>query len=76
VTAEAKVDGKAPIEKFSSKPLELLDLYVDAKDSVNHWCVAKIIDFDIEAGKVKLHFDGWSPRYDEVSSFQNNKRYV
>lgn len=44
-----------------------LDSYVDAKDTVNHWCVAQICDIDEEKNLVKIHFDGWTNRYDEVS---------
>ena len=51
----------------TQKTLDLLDLYVDAKDSVNNWCVARIIDHKLQAGRITIHFDGWSPRYDEVS---------
>jgi hypothetical protein len=46
-----------------------MDLFLDAKDSVNNWCVARIIDHDLQNYKIKIHFDGWSPRYDEVSFF-------
>jgi hypothetical protein len=51
-------------EMFLGKPLELLDMYIDAKDTLNKWCVAKITDCDMAAGRIKLHFDGWSTRYD------------
>ena len=52
----------------TQKTLDLLDVYIDAKDSVNNWCVAKIIDHDMQSQKLQLHFDGWSPKYDEVST--------
>ena len=48
--------------------MDLLDVYVDAKDSVNNWCVARITDHDIQNYKITIHFDGWSSRYDEVST--------
>jgi len=54
----------------TQKTLDLLDVYIDAKDSVNNWCVAKIIDHDMQSQKLQLHFDGWSPKYDEVSTNQ------
>jgi hypothetical protein len=47
------------------KTLDLLDMFIDAKDSVNNWCVAKIIDHNLQNGRITIHFDGWSPRYDE-----------
>jgi hypothetical protein len=43
-----------------------LDSYVDAKDTVNHWCVGQVCDVDDEKGMVKIHFEGWTTRYDEV----------
>jgi hypothetical protein len=52
----------------TTKVLDLLDIYLDAKDSVNNWCVAKIFDSDLANHRITLHFDGWSSRYDEVSS--------
>jgi len=44
-----------------------IDSYIDAKDQVNHWCVAQVCDIDNEKGMVKIHFEGWGSRYDEVS---------
>jgi hypothetical protein len=35
-------------------------MYIDAKDSVNNWCVARIIDHDIRNNRIYIHFDGWS----------------
>ena len=52
--------------------MDLLDMYVDGKDSVNNWCMAKIIEYDLETHRLTLHFDGWSTRYDEVSKLTNN----
>ena len=46
-----------------------IDAYVDAKDTVNHWCVGQISDVDEEKNAVKLHFEGWTMRYDEVGIF-------
>lgn len=43
-----------------------LHSYVDAKDTVNHWCVGMVADIDEDKQLVKIHFEGWTPRYDEV----------
>lgn len=51
------------------KPMDLMDMYIDAKDQVNNWCVAKIIDQDLINLKINIHFDGWSSKYDEVSKY-------
>jgi hypothetical protein len=40
---------------------------VDAKDTVNHWCVGVVSDVDEEKNTVKIHFEGWTTRYDEVN---------
>jgi hypothetical protein len=45
-----------------------LSNYIDVKDSVDHWCVGQIVDIDEEKNLVKVHFEGWSTRYDEVST--------
>ena len=41
-------------------------MYIDAKDTLNKWCVAQIVDVDDIHNTVKLHFEGWAARYDEV----------
>jgi len=40
--------------------------YIDAKDTVNHWCVAEVCDIDNDKNMIKIHFEGWTNRYDEV----------
>ena len=45
-----------------------LHAYVDCKDTVNNWCVGQIVDYNENNGMIKVHFEGWTPRYDEVSS--------
>lgn len=37
---------------------------IDALDTVNTWCVARVID--CSNGSVHVNFDGWSSKYDEV----------
>lgn len=43
------------------------NLYLDVKDEFN-WCVAQIADINVEKGILYIHFDNWSPKYDEVSN--------
>jgi len=38
--------------------------FIDAKDSTDEWNVAQIISMD--AGYLRIHYDGWSEKYDEV----------
>lgn len=44
----------------------ILDSYVDAKDTVNHWCVGQVCDVDDDKNNVRIHFEGWTNRYDDV----------
>lgn len=47
-----------------SRPMNLeLYMFVDALDSVQKWCEAVVVDID--AALVKLHYLGWSERWDE-----------
>lgn len=43
-----------------------LNDYIDAKDTVNHWCVGEVCDVDPDKNMIKIHFEGWTSRYDEV----------
>ena len=48
--------------------------YCDAMDETKLWCVAEIIEKD--GDKIKIHFEGWSNKHDEVinlNSYQRNK---
>jgi len=59
-------------------------LYVDAKDSVNNWCVAQVVEVDAIQDRVKVHYDGWSQKWetwipvnsDKLAPFRmHSKRY-
>lgn len=43
--------------------------YVDCKDSVNAWCVAKILERCDDDCTLRINFDGWSHKWNEVYSF-------
>ncbi len=38
--------------------------YIDAKDTVENWCVANVLKVD--GGDVTVNYDGWSSNYDMV----------
>ena len=38
--------------------------YVDALDENKNWCVAQILERKSDI--IKIHYDGWSSKYDEV----------
>lgn len=52
-----------------------LNQYIDTKDTVNHWCVGEVIDINDENNQVKIHFEGWTTRYDEVSMIPFWKKF-
>jgi hypothetical protein len=66
-------DVGSELNQQSKKTLDLLDVYIDAKDSVNNWCVAKIIDHDLINNRISIHFDGWSARYDETVKINSSR---
>lgn len=39
--------------------------FIDAQDSVNTWCLSQIVEVDQRL--LKVHFDGWSSKWDVVS---------
>ena len=45
-----------------------LERFIDAQDSVNTWCLGQISEVDQRT--VRIHFDGWSTKWDIVSYFQ------
>jgi hypothetical protein len=40
--------------------------FIDVLDTTNKWAVARIISLDNKENKIKVHYEGWSERYDEV----------
>jgi len=38
--------------------------YIDARDTVNNWCVAEVLKID--SNEVRVSYDGWSDKYNEV----------
>ena len=42
------------------------DRFIDAQDTVNTWCLGQISQI-IDSKNVKIHYDGWSTKWDMVS---------
>jgi hypothetical protein len=40
--------------------------FIDAQDSVNLWCLGQIAQFT-DSKTMRVHFDGWSSKWDLVS---------
>ena len=55
-------------EKKKYDPLEyyVKDAYIDAKDSMNNWCHGQIIERCNDDLTLRINFDGWSHKWDEV----------
>ncbi len=54
-------------KNYNPFPDYKLSNYIDAKDTLNEWCVGQIVDTDEKKNLFKVHFEGWSSRHDEVS---------
>lgn len=39
--------------------------FIDAQDTVNTWCLAKVVEVDQKM--LRIHYDGWSSKWDIVS---------
>ncbi len=39
--------------------------YIDAKDTVNQWCVAEVIDWERGKRRLGIHYEGWSAKFDD-----------
>jgi hypothetical protein len=62
--AEDRMD-KAKNFNLSGDPTYLeLGTFLDAKDTVNNWCVAKVIGVFHDTASIGITFEGWSNRYD------------
>ena len=55
MTYEEKV---AEINKFSIYDYLEEGMWIDAKDSVNAWCMASVVQ--VSDKHVRVHFDGWA----------------
>lgn len=47
--------------------------YLDAKDTVSNWWVARIKEVNDKNEEFSLHFDGWSSKYDEDIPFNSTR---
>jgi hypothetical protein len=47
--------------------------FIDAKDSVNRWCVAIVRARNDATRRVKVRFDGWNGSWDVTYSIDSSK---
>ncbi|KDO28989.1 hypothetical protein SPRG_20095 [Saprolegnia parasitica CBS 223.65] len=58
-----KVDAKAPSKEREPKYV-VMGMLADVRDDKGRWSEARVIDVDVDAQKVKVHFLGWHKRFD------------
>ena len=56
-----------PKKKFDFTEYLQKNSYIDTRDSVDTWRVAKILEVSTYDSTIKVRFDGWSGKWDEVS---------
>jgi len=61
---QTKKDRAKP--KYNPTDYYQKNTYVDCKDSVNAWCVAKILERCDDDCTIRINFDGWSQKWNEV----------
>lgn len=64
IMAKNPVKPKLEIKDFLTK-----GTLIDAKDSMNNWCVAKIIEFFPKEERVYIRYDGWAEKWNDVFFF-------
>ena len=47
--------------------------FVDCKDTMNTWCISKILSINKEAKWIRVRYDGWSEKWDSSFSFHSNR---
>jgi len=61
------VDRVKLAESYQFSELISPGSFIDAKDTVDNWCVATVTK--VQNGEVTVNYDGWSHKYDFVPSF-------
>ena len=54
------------IEKFELKKWLKIGNFIDAVDTVRDWKVGEIVEANFYTNQIKIHFDGWRGKWDEV----------
>lgn len=60
-TGAAAIEMKDAVNKAERVGLGML---VDARDTQERWCEAKIVDLNAKKREVFVHYVGWNARYD------------
>jgi len=60
------------VVEFGELDYLAVDTYVDAKDSINNWCVGQVKNVNPADKTVQINFEGWSTKYDiEIKRYSN-----
>ena len=57
-----------PKQKYKFSEYLVVGTYIDAQDSINTWCVGRIVD-DYQSDAIKVNYEGWHHKWNEVSTF-------
>lgn len=50
-----------------------LNKFVDAKDSMNDWCVSQVTEINLEARTVTVNMDGWGTKWNTTYPIKSSK---
>jgi hypothetical protein len=62
---------QAELKRVLTEDFYQKGLFIDAMDDVKNWCVGEIIERIDD--KLKVHFEGWSNKFDETVSIKSKK---
>jgi hypothetical protein len=47
--------------------------YIDSKDTMNTWCIGKVLSINKDAKLIRIRYDGWSEKWDSTFPFNSNR---
>lgn len=47
--------------------------FIDSRDTMNTWCIGKVLEINKESKYVKVRYDGWSEKWDGTFHFSSNR---
>lgn len=47
--------------------------FIDSRDTMNTWCIGKVLDINKETKYIKIRYDGWSDKWDNTFPFSSNR---
>eukprot|EP00475_Leptophrys_vorax_P041944 TRINITY_DN7908_c0_g1_i2.p1 TRINITY_DN7908_c0_g1~~TRINITY_DN7908_c0_g1_i2.p1 ORF type:complete len:197 (+),score=32.93 TRINITY_DN7908_c0_g1_i2:46-636(+) len=65
---------RTEISLFAANGITRIGKHLDAKDKCGLWCVALVTDAREDTKEIRIHYCGWSVRWDEWRSWDNDKR--